>query len=247
MGHFRDRFLYGDGFSDPTYLREIVGIIVDEFEALGCRFDDRTHSILPSDGGCPTFYPSDGRIVLSFRRCSLWCKVIYQTAHELTHLFMHAHRPDLRREARWVEEVVCEAATLHFLRYFAQNWRVFGSRVRRLSRRNPSYDAAVREYLEEELADYRAAASRAIAHLSDFTTYDALLRHDAAASDEREIHAAEVLRLYDVLTFRDLAALIRYRDYTIPGKVLLAGDAYLAACPCPSVRTLLSFQSNILR
>ena len=247
MKNYKDYFIYGDGFSYPEYLEKIVGIIVDEYEALGCRFDDRTHRILPTDGSHPTFFPSDGRIVLSFRRCSLWCKVIYQTAHELTHLFMNSHLPDQNKHASWVEEIVCEAATLCFLHYFANNWRVYGSRVRRLSRCNPGYASAVTEYLEDALADYRADASRASAHLSDFTTYGELLRHNVAASEAREVHAAEVLRLYSVLSLRELAALIRYRDYLLPGKVLLDEDAYLAAYPCDSVRTLLSFQKKIVR
>ena len=245
MGSYKDWFSYSSEFNDVGYLQTIAGIIIDYYEALGCRFDHRRHSFIVSHSGHPTFYPSDGRIELSANRCSYWCKVIYQVSHELTHLFMHANNPDGSKEACWFEEIVCEAASLFFLTYFYDHWHTPFHPVKRLSSENYGYKSAVAEYVNDELADYVSDSNSVVHSLSDFSEYRELSYHDSHATSERSVHAHEVLRLYRTLTPRGLASLVRYRDYVRPGTVLLDGARYLADHNNESVRTMLSFIAKI--
>ena len=79
-----------------------------------------------------------------------------------------------------------------------------------------------------------------------FTSYEELCRYNDRCTETRETHSREVLMLYRSLTAGNLASLIRYSDYVVPGKIIL-DLAYRKAYPNDSVRTLVSFQEEILK
>ena len=61
-------------------------------------------------------------IMLSVENYSYWCQVIYQLSHELTHCFIYCHNKSENKKSKWIEETICEAISLYFLKYFGSNW-----------------------------------------------------------------------------------------------------------------------------
>lgn len=200
------------------HAEDIMRVITGHYQSLGLDFDYVPRDIIVrTDLNCPKFVlaannPTLARdaIYLTCKRCSLWCKVVFQLGHELTHCYIYCHNPDESKFVNWIEETICEAAALYFLTYFNKNWSDVP-----LSEINPGYASAFVEYIADEI-EYEKRDK-----LSTITTYRELVALDKTSQINRDERLYAVTVLWSKMVARDLKGLMSYRDFVKSGTILL--------------------------
>lgn len=106
----------------------IKKFLLTKFEELGIDFDYETRYIKKTGLKYPMFIPkslnsyiTNEYILLSVKKYTYWCQVIYQLSHELTHCLIYCHNKKEQQKAKWIEETICEAMSLYFLKLFLSN------------------------------------------------------------------------------------------------------------------------------
>ena len=67
--------------------------------------------------------PDNEHIILVSARDCLWSKLAYQFAHEYCHVFSDHYNVPLNNRFRWLEESICELASLHALLRMSAIWQ----------------------------------------------------------------------------------------------------------------------------
>ena len=144
-----------DSDAHTEYIKPINDFIVDFYQNIGADFDYQTRLIqktnLPTPRFCSTIDNPQNQqdlILLSIDNCSYWCKVIYQLSHELTHCYIFCHNKNKSQEINWIEETICEALSLFFLKYFFINWKSM-----ELSKINSGFSKHIATYLDDILKE----------------------------------------------------------------------------------------------
>jgi hypothetical protein len=135
--------------------------------------------------------PSGEFVVRLNVRGNLWARLAYQFAHEYCHVLADPRTFTLDRFA-WIEEALCETASLFALRHVAEawaaappypNWR--------------DYSAALAEYEAERVSDQ----ARSLVPGEQFDTWldqrRPLLEADAGRRDDNTIVAKAVLPIFE--------------------------------------------------
>lgn len=156
-------------------------------------------------------------ITLSLDETLHWSQLIFQLSHEMMHYVYFSRSPDAdlsnckEQFSTWNEEIICEAMSLYMLDYMADNWDKCA-----LSKQDASYDASIREYLNDEYNDWHRLPLKnqenRIYSLEEFQ----LLSDQADVTAYRDNHTTERNYLHDLLVFVDAAQikeLLRLYDF----------------------------------
>ncbi|NME63978.1 hypothetical protein HF846_05090 [Clostridium cadaveris] len=156
-------------------------------------------------------------IFLSAKSYNYWCQVIYQLSHEMTHYFIYIINNNIQSKISWVEESICEMMSLYFLQYFRDNWREC-----ELSKYNYTYDSEIDNYLQKILNN---RGEESLTKISDIEQLEEI---DRLSEKDRGLRSYEVNRLFNFIKdYRDLEALLHYRNYSISNSVLLDSVKYM--------------------
>ena len=229
---------------------EATDIIVDFinkcFESLGLGIGLADLQVIKDPNhGCPQFCPKSlnpelpcDQIYLYVDSLTFWCQLIFQASHEFTHCVIHRLNNHERQKAPWIEETICEAMSLVFLNTFANNW----SRCT-LLKNDPSYCASIQDYLGNQLkkhGNHRLENCHGIEELQEI---------NRTSEERRENRREERNRLFCLIqSTKDIQALVHYRDFVVPGTILLDTQRYQGEYPSSRpVQYLCSLQENALR
>lgn len=204
------------------YIKPINDFIVDFFQNIGANFDYQTRLIFTTNRPAPRFCSTidnpqnqQDLILLSIDNCSYWCKVIYQLSHELTHCYIFCHNKHKSQEINWIEETICEALSLFFLKYFFINWKSI-----ELSKINFGFSKHIATYLDDILKEpWRKA-------IANIKTQKDLQEFNDNCQDDRAKRRREMICLYKKITKACILGLLAYRDYVIEGTLMLDTQKY---------------------
>lgn len=167
-----------------------------------------------------------------------WCQLIFQSSHEFTHCVIHRLNSYKEQEVTWIEETICKAMSLVFLNTFANNW----SRCT-LSKNDPSYHAFVRKYLSDLLSEH---GNRKLENCHGINELGEINR---TSESQRKDRCEEMHRIFCLIqSTKDIQALAHYRDFVVPGTILLDTRRYQGEYPSSRpVQYLCSLQENALK
>lgn len=224
-------------------IEAIKDFICDHFEDLRVDYDDEYRLICKAPLGAPMFstksensgIPCD-MIFLTSTEYTYWCQVIYQFSHEITHCFIYAHNKFEEQKAMWLEESICEAMAYYFLKYFADHWELC-----ELGKVNPNYQIYIYEYLKKQLN------CEANQRLTRCENYKELMEINESAQERREDRRYEAICIFEKMTYKDILALLKYKDYILHNEKILNITKYCASYDDNLVvQYLCSIQKQIL-
>ena len=102
--------------------------VVDYYEKTGLSFDCKPcyveiNTSLDAPHYIDSAKKSSGHhIELTVSHFNLWNQMLFQLAHEITHCFIFCNNQSVAHSISWVEETICEAMSLFFLKLSSQNW-----------------------------------------------------------------------------------------------------------------------------
>ena len=235
------KFSQTDGWQNALCLCKFV---VDYYEKTGLSFDCKPcyveiNTSLDAPHYINSAKQSSGHHVeLTVSNFNLWNQMLFQLAHEITHCFIFCNNQSDAHSISWVEETICEAMSLFFLKLSSQNW----SRLP-LYKINPKYARQfITPYMENEI-EKDAGADK----LGSCASYDELLHIEMTSQSNREYRHDETVKLYELIKKNDIAGLIKYRDYALANKRLLDTEAYRMAFPNnDAVSYLCALQDSIM-
>lgn len=224
----------------------IIKFISKYFENIGLGIGAADlHIIKDSNRGYPQFCPqslnpeiSCDRIYLSMDSFDFWCQFIFQAAHEFTHCVIHRLNSHEDRKALWIEEIICEAMSLIFLKTFADNWSSCA-----LSSKSPYYCVNIQDYLNKRLEESGTN------ELKNCSSIMVLREIECDSCNSREKHREEMHQLYYLIqSDTDIQALVHYRDFIVPRTLFMEAQQYQSAYPLSiPVQYLCSLQENIVK
>jgi len=118
-----DQFGWGD--CQVVDIRAVLWSVVQEFQKAGVEVKE-TICVYPSDLGHPRALtergPKGEHSVLLSARDRKYNKYVYQFSHEYCHLFTGHFKTAGDHRARWLDEVLCETASLWCLKQLSDTW-----------------------------------------------------------------------------------------------------------------------------
>lgn len=218
--------------------------VVDYYEAIGIYFDCKPcHIQINPSLGAPHYIDSAQLrgvhlIELTVDHFNIWNQMLFQLAHEITHCFIFCNNQSAAQNISWVEETICEAMSLFFIKLSSQNW----SRLP-LNKINPKYARqSMITYLEKELNEDDSTDK-----LETCSSYDELLNIERTSQSNRNYRCATMIKLYGLIKKDDIEGLVKYRDYALANKRLLDTEAYRTAFPNnDAVSYLCALQDSIM-
>ena len=239
---YKDYFVIDNIAANPTYLRIILDEIVNVYEQCGAKFDFKWKIIRTWVGLNPQFLPSHNEnlcdeIHLAINDSRYWCLVVYQLSHELHHLFAYIHASRSNYVIRWVEELVCEAISYYFLKYFSDNY--FNSNLYK-------YDNNYGHYFTEYINSI--AFNSGNGKLKSLRGYQELLKFEETVYTNRENHHNEVYELFTLIDQNSLIPLLNVKNYYYVNRHLIITSALLKDYGhIPAIRYICDLQNNIIR
>ena len=226
------------------YLNCIKKFIIDYYENMGVNFDNEIRYILKTQFPSPKFVPKSQNegiknelILLSIEKYSSWCQVIYQLSHEVTHCFIYCNNKDEAFKASWIEETICEAMSLYFLKLFYKFWRDCD-----LSKLNNNYSDSIKKYLDDVLQKDNGTN-----RLYNCKNINELLIINEHSQEKRNDRYNEMIDLYNKIKKNNIIGLIKYKDYIIKNKFLLNTEEYkMAYKNNEAVALICNIQDRIL-
>ena len=224
----------------------IIGFIVRYYEGIGIHIGPADLQIIKHPNRknpqfCPQLlnpkFPCDS-IFLSMTSFTFWCQFIFQVSHEITHCVIHRINSHENQKASWIEETICEAMSLVLLDMFANNWCRCS-----LSKKDPTYYASIQKYLIGELEKTGSHG------LETCNGIMGLKEVEKSSASNRENRCEEMHQLYRLIQAGDdIRALVHYRNYVVPGTILLDTQIYQKAYPfSQAVQYLCRLQKDALR
>ncbi|MBR7037977.1 MAG: hypothetical protein IKI21_01830 [Oscillospiraceae bacterium] len=131
--------------------------------------------------------------------------IVYELAQEMGHYFINMNDPAPRSQINWIEETICEAMSVYFLRWFADNWSSLD-----IAEKYPHYAATMDAYARR-YEDKRSARPEA-ERLSN-VDLAGLVRINAACTVDRDFRTDEIAALAKVMDQKSFAGLLIYKDY----------------------------------
>ena len=239
--NYKDYFVIDNIAANPLYLREILDEIVNVYQKCGAKFDYKWKLIRTWVGLYPRFVPSnDNRLCdeihMSINDSKYWCAVVYQLSHELHHLFAYIHSNRSNYIIRWVEELICEAISYYFLKYFGENYLNTN-----LYKYDINYDHYFIEYLNS------IAFNSGNNKLKNLKGYQELMNFEETVYTNRENHHKEVYELFTLIELEAIIPLLNIKNYYDVSKHLININALLNDYGhIPSIRYICNLQDSIL-
>lgn len=140
---------------------------------------------------------ADGRIAIGLAtKDTYWCQYAFQFAHEFCHA-LTGHSNDWRSKAlggerpnHWLEESICEVASLFALRAMGKSWKDHPPFVNW-----KDFAEKLTEYAEERMTKIKSASTDAF--LPWFEKHQSLMRKNATMRDHNGRVALELLPLFE--------------------------------------------------
>lgn len=225
-------------------LYPILRVILRFLEKAKVDFDyrDKYISVSQNLSGPQIVFAAPGtkdhdNIYLSMRKCSLWCKAIYQLSQMTAYCFIHCHNGNYNQSVNWIDALISESFTLFMLEYFQYHWSSCS-----LSQSNPSYYTAIAEYKVDIMNE------RGIDYISKIKTQSELEDFNKNILSDSQKYHNETIFLANAIKKSTLAGLFAYRDYVKEGTLILDTESYRAAFPRnKAVNYLCSLQDKIMR
>ena len=239
--NFKDYFVIDNIAANSIYLRHILDDIINVYERCGAKFDYKWKLIRTWVGLNPQFLPShDDRLCdeihLSINDSKYWCAVVFQLSHELHHLFAYIHSNRSNYVIRWVEELICEAVSYYFLKYFGENY--FKTCLYK-------YDTNYGHYFIEYLNS--TAHSYGNSKLKNLKSYQELMKFEETVYTNRENHHVEVYELFSLIDMNALIPLLNIKNYYDVNRHLIITNALIRDYGhVPAIRYICNLQDNIL-
>lgn len=219
MKKIKENFLIIDD-ENREDIKAIKDFILDYFEKNNFFYDGENRIIKKWDYKHPLFAPkiinpqnSSDYIYLAVNDYNYWCQTMYQLSHELGHCFIHCNKKNRDKLISWVEETICEALSLYFLKLFYKNYEKSD-----LYKLNKDYKDNILNYLNDILK------KTGNDWLKTCSTKEELMEINDTSEIKREDRRNEMFELYRLLDDENIQGLIKYRDYVISGTKFL--DTY---------------------
>lgn len=219
MKKIKENFLIIDHENEEA-IHIIKDFILDYFEMNNFFYDGEKRIIKKWDNEYPMFAPKTKNInssldyiYLAVNSYNYWCQVIYQLSHEISHCFIHCNEKDGDKLVSWIEETICEALSLYFLKLFYENYDKTD-----LYKLDKDYKDNILNYLNDILKETGNN------WLKNCSTKEELMEINNTSEIKREDRKSEMVELYRLLDNENIKGLIKYRDYIISGTKFL--DTY---------------------
>lgn len=150
--------------------------------------------VYPSADGPPrTLFDRDpdGRVRINIPcKGTLWSQLAYQFAHEFCHVMANFRSP-VQHRFHWIEESICETASLFALLKMAKAWEETPpySNWR-------DYSGALRSYAQDRLADPRHQVPNGVTFNEWLSRTVTLLESDAYRREDNNVVAARLLPIF---------------------------------------------------
>lgn len=231
--------------AETENIKPINDELLDVFQNAKADFDYQYRDIRLTDKDYPQYCPIELNptyqkdvIYLAMNKCSLREQLVYQLSHELTHCFIHCHNKNLKQEIKWIEETICEAISLYFLKHFSIKWCFLPVSVK-----NRNYAKQFSLYLQQKLSQ------KSIIVIPYIKTEQELQMFNNKCEDEREKRRNERNCLFDKIArnYHYILGLLAYRDYVIEGTLMLDTQKYRNDFPGnDAVDYICSLQDGIM-
>jgi hypothetical protein len=139
------------------------------------------------------------RIVIGLNATkTFWCQYAYQFSHEFCHALamqsnVHgSHWHELKHSNHWVEEGICEAASLFALRSMSKSWRTTPPRSNWAS-----YADSLWAYAQAMLDDPKRQVPTGVAFLDWFAKSEPEMRSNSLLREQNNIVASRLLSLFE--------------------------------------------------
>lgn len=170
---------------------------------------------------CPRFcmgnenhYKNDF-IIITTKKLTYWCQAIYQISHKMTHAAIQYNSSSKSKYIPWIEETICEAMSLFFLKQAIINWD---------SIKPQDFDQSYKESIGEYLADL--LSEEGTNELTNIKGIEELKRIDETSQSNRNTRKNEMHKLFLCLNNNNIHGLINYRKYILYGTILLDTKKY---------------------
>ena len=239
---YKDYFVIDNIAANSVYLRGILDEIVNVYEKCGAKFDNKWKVVRTWIGLNPQFVPTHNNtnfdeIHLTIQDCRYWCAVVYQLSHELHHLFAYIHSNRSDYVIRWVEELICEAISYYFLKYYSDNYDKTC-----LYKYENNYGHYFIEYLNS------IALNSGNGKLKSLRGYNELMKFEETVYTNRENHHKEVYELFTLIDWNSLIPLLNIKNYYDVSKHLIITSALLRDYGhIPAIRYICDLQDSILK
>ena len=242
----QDRDTSGNSISidERVCFSSILSGVISSFHNAARFLDDEPVMITNNpNADAPVFFSKSNShfpfdtIILNCAGFSYWCQVIYQLSHELAHCAIsRINDGNQGNKVSWIEETICEAASLYSLKWFSDNWASVS-----ISERNPTFSENIKTYLEDLLSKEgtkRLSNCRSVCELEEI---------NRTSQEKRDDRRNEMNRIFSLLGDEDLFALFSYRNFVKPGTIALDTTAYSKAYQSVNaVHYLCALQDQIL-
>lgn len=175
-------------------------------------------------------------IIIKTNELTYWCQTIYQISHEMTHAAIHYNSSPESKYISWIEETICEAMSLFFLKQTIINWNSikpqdFGQ----------SYKESISKYLADLLSE------EGTNELANIKSIEELKQINETSQSNRSTRKNEMHKLFLCLDNNNIHGLINYRKYILHGTILLDTKKYKTAFHNNSaVAYLCDLQDNVI-
>lgn len=129
------------------------------------------------------------RIQVCMDSYQYWSQFIFQLSHEIMHYAIRQRKKDKRAEVKWLEETICEAASIYIVNNSANNWRKCS-----LSTINHTYYRSLKKYARDYYKKQKPSALKKITNMEDLRTFNQESDKD---SETRLLRSAERNIIYN--------------------------------------------------
>lgn len=154
-------------------------------------------------------------IIITAKKLLYWCQALFQISHEMTHAGIQYNSPSDSESISWIEETICEAMSLFFLKRAACTWEKI-----KPDWFDESYKDDIDSYLKDMLSETGTD------ELTKCTNLKMLKSIDRESQNNRNTRKNEMHKLFSYIDDTSIFGLISYRKYIMAGTILLDTKKY---------------------
>lgn len=175
-------------------------------------------------------------IIITTKNLSYWCQAMFQISHEMTHAGIQYNSSSESESVSWIEETICEAMSLFFLKKSVYHWEEI-----KPNWFNESYKNDLDDYLKSALSESGTD------ELSKCKSLKILKCIDENSQDNRATRKNEMHKLLSYIEGQNIKGLINYRKYIMRNTILLNTKKYRRDfCTNEAVTYMCDLQDKII-
>ena len=223
--------------------KSILKFVEQIYKICGIFFPDKKIIIQKAPTApCPRFCMGSKNnftndcIIITTENLSYWCQAMFQISHEMTHAGIQYNSSSESESVSWIEETICEAMSLFFLKKAVYHWEEI-----KPNWFNESYKNNVDDYLKNALSESGTD------ELSKCKSLKILKRIDENSQDNRATRKNEMHKLLSHIKGKNIKGLINYRKYIMRNTILLNTKKYRRDfCTNEAVTYMCDLQDKII-